>query len=129
MSPVANFFEEPDVLTVKEVQHGRSKMLVCQCHNQEKHMHASLGFYKKYFRAHLLLCHVTMQNYTVTSEPVEHRLPSTPSKRYEGRDNISITIPETEGQDSIRMARKVRRFGIHRSIGVYVDMSRVTDMS
>ena len=129
MDPVANCFEEPDVLSVREVQHSRSKMLVYQCHNQEKCMHASLGFCKNYFCAHLLLCHVTMPNYTVTSDPVEHRVVSTPSKRYEGRDDISITIPETEGQDSKRIVREVRRFGIRRCIGVYVDMPRVTDMS
>ena len=86
-------------------------------------------FAKKYFHAHLILCHVTMPNYTVPSEPVERRVVSTPSKRYEGRDSISITIPKTEGQDSIRMARKVRRFGMRRSFGIYVDMPRVTDMS
>ena len=129
MNPVANLFEEPDVLRIKEVQHDRAKMLVCQCHNQEKCMHASLSFCKNYFGAHLLLCHVTMPNYTVTSDPVEHRVVSTPSKRYEGRDDISITIPETEGRDSIRITREVRRFGIRRCIGVYVDMPRGTDMS
>lgn len=70
MNPTANIFEEPDVLSVKEVNYTRSK-----------------------------------------------KVTSTPSKRYEGRESISITIPQTEGQDSIRMARKVAIMSFTNNMG------------
>ena len=48
-----------------------------------------------------------MPRYTVTLQ-LPDRVASTPSKRYKGRESVSITIPDSLSQRGTRMARKVR---------------------